>query len=720
MIVVSAEAAEWPMLMQSRAKFICGGCTCGGDSGGTWQGSMDRRAGRARRPCKRDDTVKPGIGGSGPNLAELTAAFAHVAHGTSLSGALRAARTSRCSVRRPRPRPAARRCVVARAGSGLADDDGDDLGLHGGGRELLGEWMPASPAFWFGDEEAGGEDGTDAANPVMAVVGGGGLEFADGDDEFAGDDEDDLDDDDDDDDEDKEDEEDEDEDLASYEIETVDEDDEVPSPAAREVRGKASLGLGGVEGDEEDDVDDFEESTGDLVDVSSSASALEGDEEVSAMGVGSEGLDGGDIDIDVGDDLDADLDPADELFDEESEAELLSAAETLKGSGLLGLGVEGASRSSSSELADFLGEDDEEGSDNAPPPKKSPVSSSRSRGPQPSPALADLPELVRNSEVEPIPLEEDDSEETTGLMSVSNDEFDDAPVADEDPLLAGPKNLDAYTDDDEHDDEVVEFGVTTATSFGRIWELNDDAFVTITEPGEAYAYDIDEADQEDQDSAVLRRGKAGGWGGGLASDGGSNLKTGSKEWVARRAYDLVTKSSASEMFVWTRARKSPPDDISALFPPEPEAAPRFGATALPTGGMGLDGEDDEDWLEGDADGLGNEVGSVAASPLGSRVDGAAVNMSGGENPGLDAIERSVDFPCLYKFKVVGSGDGFVESLTADMEAVLGREVPSSAFEFEPAGRYERITINVEVESARQVTELYEAIRMATGVKFSYG
>jgi putative lipoic acid-binding regulatory protein len=80
----------------------------------------------------------------------------------------------------------------------------------------------------------------------------------------------------------------------------------------------------------------------------------------------------------------------------------------------------------------------------------------------------------------------------------------------------------------------------------------------------------------------------------------------------------------------------------------------------------------------------------------------------------------VDFPCVYKFKVVGSGDNFVSSLTSDMEAVLGRRVPPSAFEFEPAGRYQRIIINVEVDSARQVTDLYEAVRTASGVKFSYG
>jgi putative lipoic acid-binding regulatory protein len=635
------------------------------------------------------------------------AAFVHVTH-TTLPVGEAGALAARCGLRRTRPRSAAaRRCVVV-AGVGSAPSGG---GVEG---DFLGEWMPASASRWALDEdEAGGDGEQDVAKPVMAMVGGGvGVEF-DFDDEFGDDDDlDDVDDDEDDEEEEKDDDDDEDDDLASYEIETVDEDDVVvPARAERTGRGVSSMGLGGADLDEEDDVEDFEEGHGDLVDVSSSPNALVGDDEVSSVGLDPREL---------GDDDLADLDGVapDNLFDEESEAELRSAAETLKGSGLLGLGVEGASRSDSSELVSFLSEDG--GGDSGKVATPRPAARRLSSGPTPSPALANLPELVRNSEVTP-PLPEDDVFDD-GLLDISNDEFDDPP-ADEDPLLAGPKNLDAYTDDDEHDDELMDFGVTTATSFGRIWELNDDAYVTITEPGEAYAYDIEERDQEDQDSAVLRRGKAGGWGGSLASDAHHELPTGSKEWIARRAYDLVKNASASEMYKWTRARKSPPEEISALFPPEPKAAPAFGVTTLENSGLSLDGEDDEDWCEDEmAEDDSAELDAVSVSAMRRRADGGAAAGGGneGETSGLDAIERSVDFPCLYKFKVVGSGDRFVETLTSEMEAVLGCKVPQSAFEFEPAGRYQRVTINVEVDSARQVTDLYDAVRMAPGVKFSYG
>lgn len=389
-----------------------------------------------------------------------------------------------------------------------------------------------------------------------------------------------------------------------------------------------------------------------------------------------------------------------EEFDEESEDELRKAAETLKGSGVLGLG---GGRTDGSELASFAlgeggwGDDDgneegEEGEASATPARKGPVA---------SPALSHLDELAKQSEVSPIVHEDDDEGE--------EDAFDGPPTPGDDDLVKGPRNLDAYTDDDEHDDEGAGFGVTSTAAFGRVWELNDDAYVTISEPGEAYAYDIDEAEIDDLDTAVMRRGAAGGWGGSLAADERSELEPGSREWVARRAYDLVLNASKSEMFKWTRARKSPPAAISELFAPEPPAAPMFGPTALDSGGV----EGDEEWL------------GEGGAPAGAEGEAVIVDMQGsvekeGRDEGHDAIERSVDFPCMYKFKVVGGGEDFVEGLSRDMENVLGRKVPSTAFEFEPAGRYQRILISVEVESARQVTELYEAVRVAQGVKFSYG
>lgn len=542
------------------------------------------------------------------------------------------------------------------------------------------------------------------------------------------------DDEDEDDDADKDDDEDEeDEDLASYEIETDDEDeieavsgrrsfdeDGLPIMAARGSgsRGvKGDLGIGGVDADEDDDVVEFEESPEEVMDVSEDAVAGVDDDEVDEL-LGLEAAEDEDEEADqellnvqaADEGNEQSEDDEEDVFDDESEAELRSAAETLKGTSLLGLGVTGAARSDSSDLSAFAlgGEEEDRGdagdvvaADAGTTSASGKAGDKKDRLPQPSPALGDFSDLVKRAEDTTL------TKEAAELEVDDGDEDDFADPAIEEDTLDGPKNLDGYTDDDEHDDELLDFGVTTSTNFGRIWELNDDAYVTISEPGEAYAYDIDEDDSDDQDSAVLRRGAAGGWGGSLQSDARSALPVGSKEWIARRAYDLVTKASPTEMFKWTRARKSPPNDISALFPPEPPAPVQFPVTILDTAVPSPDGDDSSSWLDDE------NAGSVSGQTATAEVDYEPMR-------GHDALERSVDFPCMYKFKVVGSGPDFVAALTRDMEAVLGRKVPSNAFDFEPAGRYQRVVISVEVESAQQVTELYEAVGCADGVKFSYG
>jgi putative lipoic acid-binding regulatory protein len=290
--------------------------------------------------------------------------------------------------------------------------------------------------------------------------------------------------------------------------------------------------------------------------------------------------------------------------------------------------------------------------------------------------------------------------------------------------------------------------VTSDTAFGRIWELNDDSYVTISDPGEMYAYELDEGDEDDQDmsSTQMRRGTDNGWGGKLQADALSELPVGSREWIARRAYELVCKSNHADMFRWTRARKSPPEDISNLFPDAPSAPPQLARTTLfsvapdPDSEM-LSPEEEEDEARmlavgSDQSGFEKQNGdSPVLDNVFASVNGSADNQEGRmttsqvkararatdeDTTGFEAMERAVKFPCVYKFKVVGSGDDFVASITSDMERVIGRAVPQTAFEFEPAGRYQRIIINVEVESARQVTELYDAIRTNPLVKFSYG
>jgi putative lipoic acid-binding regulatory protein len=641
-------------------------------------------------------------------------------------------------------------CADAALGcSDLLDDDDDD-GSGGADSWSLLELDPNSRAA--SAVGGGGRDPTLALDESDTRNGGDLDEDLDANEDDAGqvqveDENDEDEDDDDDDDEDDADDDADDADLDGYEIENLDDpvptrmrrvsfdEDEmavsaIASGAGRIPARAARMGaaIGGVDLDEEDEVIDYDDTPGDILELSSVAADLD---------------DAG-IDIEPDDLLDDDGLPAalgkEDDDDEDDDEELFKeAASVLAGGSLFALGLDGSVRGDSSELTDFaLGRNSDETNDidgdrddtrpidlEAEISRKAPLTDIASTidetdeddlppGLAPralirrAPPIADFNKLVEQGKTQLLPAEMDEL-----------DDFGEGSLEEEDAPGTGPKNLDAYVDHDEDDDEGSAFGVTSETAFGRVWELNDDMYVTITEPGFAYTYEIDEGDEEDQDSATRRRGADAGWGGTLKSDARSELPEGSREWIARQAYDLMTKSTYNEMYRWTRLHDTPPGNISALFPSEPPAPAKFARTPLnnappsPEGSMVMpDGVDDD---LGVPELLLDDQNSNDAIDI-LEIDGKM----GASDIGLDAIERSVNFPCIYKFKVVGSGDDFASSLARDVERVIGRSVPEEKFEFEPAGRYQRIIINVEVENARQVTALYDAIRVNPQVKFSYG
>lgn len=364
------------------------------------------------------------------------------------------------------------------------------------------------------------------------------------------------------------------------------------------------------------------------------------------------------------------IDGADkELFeevDEESEEDIRSAADILSNSGLLGLGVEGGKRADISEVTSFAMGDVE--------------------GPARPPA--------------PVPSEQYDDE--VALLDVDDEDLDEEEEQQED-LQEGKRSLESYMDADSEEDDDDYIPLTSKSSSGRIWELNDDNYVTITEPGQAYAYELDEEDQEDQEMSTMRRGKQGGWSGGLASYSARDMPKGSPEWVARRAYELVAKSNQVEMFKWTRRHRGPPPIIDKLYPADPPPPPRIPRTRLqfstPDTGAGIVGTDSSS--------VEDEQGR-RQTPVPEKAEGS------------HALDRAVNFPCQYKFKVEGSGDDLIDSLIADTEKILGKPVPDSAVHVQPAGRYKRVEIMVEVTSARQVTDLYDTLRNNSGVKYSFG
>lgn len=85
---------------------------------------------------------------------------------------------------------------------------------------------------------------------------------------------------------------------------------------------------------------------------------------------------------------------------------------------------------------------------------------------------------------------------------------------------------------------------------------------------------------------------------------------------------------------------------------------------------------------------------------------------------LEILEKHHDFPGPYMFKAIGyAADGFVEDVHKAAETVLGdidfetevRVRPSSG------GKYQSVTLDVDVDGAEQVLAVYDALRHVQGV-----
>lgn len=85
---------------------------------------------------------------------------------------------------------------------------------------------------------------------------------------------------------------------------------------------------------------------------------------------------------------------------------------------------------------------------------------------------------------------------------------------------------------------------------------------------------------------------------------------------------------------------------------------------------------------------------------------------------LELLDRHHQFPCLYMFKVIGfGGAGFAEDVAAAAEGVLGPLDREACLRTRPSsgGKYLSVTLEVEAASARQVLDLYVALKKVEGV-----
>ena len=84
------------------------------------------------------------------------------------------------------------------------------------------------------------------------------------------------------------------------------------------------------------------------------------------------------------------------------------------------------------------------------------------------------------------------------------------------------------------------------------------------------------------------------------------------------------------------------------------------------------------------------------------------------------LDELMDFPCVYAFKVMGpADDAFETALRENIGGVLGRSVIDSEVSKRQSskGKYQSITVNVEVETSEVVYAIYAAISNDKRVRY---
>ena len=400
-----------------------------------------------------------------------------------------------------------------------------------------------------------------------------------------------------------------------------------------------------------------------------------------------------------GDATDIPIDEGD--FDDDADDDIQSAAEILKERGLLGLGIEKDLRDDGDSVKEFAlaVENDDEESDSKIDDGGLNMEDEQDDGVVEKETEFDMstpPVTVRPSRSRAVGVAKN-SRRTGNLSNLLDEGTEDLGINNTDEIDGeedgdGEENGQLDYPDIEDDDEDG-LGLTSHSEIGTVWDLNEDTYVTITKAGESYGYELDMEDQQDQDMATVRRGKQGGWSGGVASYPASDLPEGSKEWVARRSYELMTKASYKGMLRWAKWHEDPPPEIAELYPADPPAATPLGVSILnksaPPAKVTLiarsgnsnnyDDVDDND----DLFNVSEEYEDVELDAV-KDIENADLQMWGGQDNGVQEGGRkrssakdddksvsgsSVEFPCTYQFKIdCGVGEEVVSSLR---ETVLG-------------------------------------------------
>ncbi|MDX2035379.1 MAG: DUF493 domain-containing protein [Isosphaeraceae bacterium] len=90
-------------------------------------------------------------------------------------------------------------------------------------------------------------------------------------------------------------------------------------------------------------------------------------------------------------------------------------------------------------------------------------------------------------------------------------------------------------------------------------------------------------------------------------------------------------------------------------------------------------------------------------------------------PSLDLLESTHVFPGVYQIKAIGKTDDDFERRV--IEAVLGELAAASDLDHNcrstPGGRHVSVTLDITVQSADQVRQIYARIRECAGLSYLF-
>ncbi|MCK4537067.1 MAG: DUF493 domain-containing protein [Desulfuromonadales bacterium] len=78
----------------------------------------------------------------------------------------------------------------------------------------------------------------------------------------------------------------------------------------------------------------------------------------------------------------------------------------------------------------------------------------------------------------------------------------------------------------------------------------------------------------------------------------------------------------------------------------------------------------------------------------------------------------LDFPCHYEFKVFGdAGDVFVDAVSSAVSQVVPVAADATKTRLSSGGRYQSVTVCVQLHNSGQLKEIYATLKTIEGLKY---